>query len=70
MLNVVNPINREPENMETASYLCACVCYSDSNHDPTNFGAWLPITEDCRCGCYPNNTANSSANFNLASAQN
>ena len=49
MLKNVNPLNREPENMSTAAYRCACVCYTTAGHTSPSVTAALPVTEDCGC---------------------
>lgn len=68
MLEVVNPLHREPENMDTVAYKCSCVCHIGSAHEGSRFWASLPITGDCGCNCYDGNDANDNANFSLASA--
>ena len=66
MLKNVNPLNREPENMSTAAYRCACVCYTTAGHTSPSVTAALPVTEDCGCNCQSGNYPNRVANYGAA----
>lgn len=66
MIKVVNPLNREETNMDTAAYGCHCVCYSTNGSGQTHFWASLPWDDGCACSCQDGNSSNHNANSNAA----
>lgn len=64
MTQVVSPINRESDWLDTKAHGCNCKCNEEvASHSLGQAGAWVPIVPGCGCICN-STTSNKCANSN------